>query len=121
MKNKKYFLITILALMISAACFADSDPNPIPVDRLPQAARAFVKEKFPKATIVSAERELDAYECVLDNGIEIEFNLKGVWLKLLCVSLSSLRVVQANGLDNEESLDYGDDDNKEGNVWDGAW
>jgi hypothetical protein len=82
MKNKKYFLITILALLISAACFADSDPNPIPVDRLPQAARAFVKEKFPKATIVSAERELDAYECVLDNGIEIEFNLKGVWLKL---------------------------------------
>lgn len=82
MKNKKYFLITILALMISAACFADSAPNPIPVDRLPQAARAFVKEKFPKATIVSAERELDAYECMLDNGIEIEFNLKGVWLKL---------------------------------------
>jgi len=41
--------------------------------------------------------------------------------QMLCGSLSSLRVVQASGLDDEESLDYGDDDNKEGNVWDGAW
>ena len=41
--KKKYFLITILALMMSAVCFADSDTRPIPVGRLPQAARAFVK------------------------------------------------------------------------------
>lgn len=80
--KKKYFLITILALMISAVCFADSDTRPIPVGRLPQAAKAFVKQNFPNAAIVSAEREVDAFECMLDNGLELEFNLKGVWLKI---------------------------------------
>lgn len=82
MNKKRYFLITILALMTSAICFADSDFYPIPVERLPQTAKAFVKEEFPNASIVSAEREVDAYECMLDNGIEIEFNLKGVWQKI---------------------------------------
>lgn len=82
MNKKKYFLTTILALMVSAICFADSEFNYIPVERLPQSAKAFVKEEFPDAVIVSAEREFDAFECMLDNGIEIEFDLKGVWLKI---------------------------------------
>lgn len=30
-------------------------------------------------------------------------------------------VVQGNGLDSGESLDYGDGDKKEGNAWTDAW
>lgn len=80
--NKKYFLITILALMMSFVCCTGSDSKPIPAERLPQATKAFVNEKFPNAAVVSAKREVDAYVCMLDNGLEIEFNLKGVWLKI---------------------------------------
>ena len=82
MINKKYFLITILALTMSAVCFAGSYSNPTFAKRLPQPAKVFIKEKFHNATIVSAKREVDAYVCRLNNGIEIEFNLKGVWLKI---------------------------------------
>ena len=36
--------------------------------------------------------------------------------------LLALSSVQSNGLDMEESLDYGDTDgNKEKNIWDEAW
>ncbi|MBR2184808.1 MAG: PepSY-like domain-containing protein [Prevotella sp.] len=80
MKQTKIFLITILTLVMSAVCFADS--NPIPADRLPHAAKSFIKKEFANAKIVYAERESDAYDCRLDNGIEIEFDLKGVWLKI---------------------------------------
>lgn len=66
--------------MVSAVCFADS--NPIPAEKLPHAAQSFIKKKFAKAKIVYAERETDAYECRLDNGVDIEFDLKGVWLKM---------------------------------------
>ena len=51
-KNKKYFLITILALIMSVVCCAGSDSKPIPAERLPQPAKVFIKEKFHNATIV---------------------------------------------------------------------
>lgn len=80
MKQTKIFLITILALMMSVVCFADS--NPIPAERLPQAAKAFIKKEFANAKVLRAERETDAYMCRLDNDIDIEFNLKGTWIKM---------------------------------------
>lgn len=66
--------------MMSTVCFADS--NPIPAERLPQAAKSFIQKEFANAKIVYAERDTDGYDCKLDNGIEIEFNLKGVWTKI---------------------------------------
>lgn len=80
MKQTRFFLIFILTLMMSTVCFADS--NPIPAERLPHAAKTFIKKQFPNAKIEYAERESDGYDCRLDNGIEIEFNLKGVWTKM---------------------------------------
>ena len=80
MKQTRIFLITLLTLMMSTVCFADS--NPIPAERLPQAAKAFIQKQFPNAKIEYAERDTDGYDCRLDNGIEIEFNLKGVWTKM---------------------------------------
>lgn len=38
--------------------------------------------------------------------------------QLLAVSLASVR---SSGLDEEESLEYGDGDNKEKSLWDDAW
>lgn len=35
--------------------------------------------------------------------------------------VASLTGVQSTGLDTEESLEYGDGDNKEKNLWDDAW
>ena len=80
MKQTRIFLITLLTLMMSTVCFADS--NPIPAERLPHAAKAFIQKQFPNAKIEYAERDTDGYGCRLDNGIEIEFNLKGVWTKI---------------------------------------
>ena len=34
---------------------------------------------------------------------------------------ASVKGVQANGLDAEESLDYGDGNGKEKDLWDEAW
>lgn len=80
MKQARVFLTIILTILMSTVCFADS--NPIPAERLPHAAKSFIKKEFPNAKIVYAERETDGYDCRLDNGIEIEFNLKGVWTKM---------------------------------------
>jgi hypothetical protein len=44
---------------------------------------------------------------------------EGAIVQMVCTSLSS---VASTGLDNEESLDYGDTSgNKEKNIWDEAW
>jgi len=80
MKQKKFFLIMIFTLMLSVPCFADT--NPIPAERLPYAAKSFIKKSFPKAKILQATRDTDAFGCRLDNGIEMEFNLKGVWTRM---------------------------------------
>ena len=46
-------------------------------------------------------------------------NVKEVGIaQLVCVSLQS---VNSNGLDTNESLNYGDEEAKVKNVWDDAW
>lgn len=80
MKQIRFFLITMLTLLMSTECFADS--NPIPAERLPQAAKSFIQKEFANAKIEYAERDMDGYLCRLDNGIDILFNLKGVWTKM---------------------------------------
>jgi len=80
MKQTRIFLILILTFLMSTVCFADS--NPIPAERLPHAAKSFINKEFANAKIEYAERDMDGYLCRLDNGIEIEFNQKGVWTKM---------------------------------------
>ena len=48
----------------------------------------------------------------------IEIDSTDMREQLLAASLAS---VQSSGLDAEESLEYGDGDNKEKNLWDDAW
>ncbi|MBR2150348.1 MAG: PepSY-like domain-containing protein [Prevotella sp.] len=80
MRQTRFFLIMILALMVSALSFAES--NPIPAERLPVAAKSFIKKSFAKAKVVNATRDHDGYACRLDNGIDLEFNAKGTWTKM---------------------------------------
>lgn len=48
----------------------------------------------------------------------IEIDSTDMREQLLAASLAS---VQSSGLDEEESLEYGDGDNKEKSLWDDAW
>lgn len=80
MKQTKTFLLALLALMMSAAAFADD--TPIPVELLPAEAKTFVSKNFPQANIIYAEKDWNSYECRLNNGVKIEFNKKGSWKKI---------------------------------------
>jgi len=82
MKQMKFFLLTLLSLMVSTVAFADD--KPIPVEQLPAAAKTFVSKNFKGQKIAFAEKDRDSYECRLANGAEIEFTRKGEWKKVDC-------------------------------------
>lgn len=82
MKHAKFFLLALLCLFVSASSCADDEP--IPADRLPAAAKAFVQANFPEAKIIYAEKDGNSYECRLNDGIQIEFDKKGNWKKVDC-------------------------------------
>ena len=80
MKHVKFFLMALICLMTSVACNADD--KMIPVEKLPAAAKDFVKQEFPGKKIIYAEKDWNSYECRLDDGTKIEFNKKGTWKKV---------------------------------------
>lgn len=85
MKHVKFFLMALICLMTSVACNADD--KMIPVEKLPAAAKDFVKQEFPgkKIIFVQVDRGLKkTYEVRLGDGTEIDFNKKGVWDKVDC-------------------------------------
>ena len=61
-------------------CYADD--RPIPVEKLPAAAKEFVKTHFPKSKIIYAEKDWKRYETRLNDGTEIDFDSKGNWDKV---------------------------------------
>ena len=63
-------------------CYADD--RPIPVEKLPAAAKEFVKTHFPKSKIIYAEKDWKRYETRLNDGTEIDFDSKGNWDKVDC-------------------------------------
>ena len=69
-----------MCLLVSTAAFADD--TPIPVEKLPAAAKEFVQTNFPEAKIIYAEKDWNSYECRLNDGTKIEFNKKGSWKKV---------------------------------------
>ena len=82
MKQVKFFLTSLLCLVISNTAMAVE--KPIPVDQLPDAAKAFVQTHFPQRKIMLAEKDWNSYECRLDDGTKIEFNRKGSWKEVDC-------------------------------------
>ena len=61
-------------------CYADD--RPIPVEKLPAAAKEFVKTHFPKSKIIYAEKDWKRYETRMNDGTEIDFDSKGNWDKV---------------------------------------
>ena len=86
MRSIKFFLTALVALMMSAVCFADD--RPIPVEQLPAAAKTFVKQYFPEATIAYAQIDVEMakteYEARLSDGTKVEFDAQGNWIKVDC-------------------------------------
>lgn len=78
----------------------DKDDQDIAVSELPQMIRDYIATNYPNNTIIEAEREDDnTFEVSLNNGVELEFDSDGTFLK----------AEDHNG-DNDDDDDYDDDD-----------
>lgn len=87
---KKFFLgmLAAIALIGMQSCengVAFGNINP---DKLPNAAKSFIKQYFPDQTILSAEKEKDdgqiVYEATLSDGTELDFDANGEWTEVDC-------------------------------------
>ncbi len=76
---KKAVMIAIMAAVAAAALFAD---RIVPVDSIPQAAKALIAEHFPGRTAQFAEADFNEYEVQLNDGTEIQFSGSGDWQEI---------------------------------------
>lgn len=86
MKITHLLMTALVAIATSAVCLADD--RPIPVEQLPAAAKAFVKEHFPENPIVYAKIDIEMqkteYEARLNDGSKVEFDEQGNWKEVDC-------------------------------------
>ncbi|MCQ2285595.1 MAG: PepSY-like domain-containing protein [Bacteroidales bacterium] len=75
--------ISFLVLTICAAC---SREHTVTVDQLPQVAEQFIKTHFSEYNISAIMKDFDSYEVIFSNGYKIEFDRKGNWEEVDCVS-----------------------------------
>ena len=85
---KKLFLVGIFAMLFSAVGFA-ADKYSIDRNDLPEAAREFLTEYFPKAKVgmIKVDSHLlkkTDYDVKLVNGTKIEFDNAGRWTEVDC-------------------------------------
>lgn len=87
MKTISKILVAVATLFVSSTLVSCKDVI-ITADNLPVSAQAFLKEFFPDNAVsyVKKDKEIakTTYEVVLQNGIEIEFNSKGLWDNVDC-------------------------------------
>jgi hypothetical protein len=99
MKHVKLFVMALVCLFVSAACFADD--KMIPVEQLPATVKTFIKQHFPQKTILYAEKDSEIrgvkYEVRLNDGTEVNFDKKGNWDKIDCkrVAVPAVFIPQA--------------------------
>lgn len=91
MKRMRLLFIALLSMMVTSVAFADD--KPIPVEKLPAAARTFVDNNFPGKKILYAEKDWNSYECRLDDGTKIDFTSKGEWKQVDCHGMSAVPAV----------------------------
>ena len=91
MKRMRLLFIALLSMMVTSVAFADD--KPIPVEKLPAAARTFVDTNFPGKKILYAEKDWNSYECRLDDGTKIDFTSKGEWKQVDCHGMSAVPAV----------------------------
>lgn len=82
---KKIMILFAAVLCISAV---RAEGRPITADRLPQAARQFVKEYFPTQKMAYAKVDSGMfdteYEVAFENGSKVEFFKNGEWKEVDC-------------------------------------
>lgn len=87
MKKSTLFLAALLCMMMQSVSTFARD-RIIPTEQLPAAALTFIQENFPGEGITYAKKDFDngrkQYEVRLNNGIQLDFNKKGVWDKVDC-------------------------------------
>ena len=91
MKRMRLLFIALLSMMVTSVAFADD--KPIPVEKLPAAAKTFVDTNFPGKKILYAEKDWNSYECRLDDGTKIDFTSKGEWKQVDCHGMSAVPAV----------------------------
>lgn len=72
------FLIAILGSTLLYSC-DDDDDEVIGSDSLPSAAKAFIQQYYPAASIINTTKDKDDYEVTLSEGTRIDFNKSGEW------------------------------------------
>lgn len=74
-------ILIISAALFMFAAIAKADDKPISADKLPEAARTFLKTNYPAENILYATREdglvYPDYEVTLANGVHVEFYSDG--------------------------------------------
>ena len=91
MKRMRLLFIALMSMMVTSVAFADD--KPIPVEKLPAAARTFVDTNFPGRKILYAEKDGRTYECRLDDGTKVDFTSKGEWKQVDCHGMSAVPAV----------------------------
>ena len=73
--------MTISAALFFFAAIAVADDRPIGFDRLPEAAKTFLKANFPSVNILYASKDDDLfypdYSVALENGVRLDFYNNG--------------------------------------------
>ena len=82
--KKIKFVLSILLGLTAFSVITRADGRIIPPEKLPAAARQFVQQTFPEATILFAQKDGIEYEVRLNDGTEITFDRKGKWDKVDC-------------------------------------
>ncbi len=88
MKKASRIILAALLSMASLAASVSCGDRIVTLDKLPDAAQAFIKEHFSEVAVsyVKQDREnlVSTYEVVLQDGTQLEFNSKGEWDKVDC-------------------------------------
>ena len=94
MKNRFGIAVLMAACLLMTGgmtgCSNDDDNDDletvINVNRLPDAARAFINTYYPSATVRSVMRDVDdgivVYEVDFTNGHEVTFDSRGEWIEV---------------------------------------
>ncbi len=60
----------------------DGKRAPIPTSFIPEKILAYIKRSFPNNSVVKIEKDKKKYEVEISNGLELEFDIDGNFLKI---------------------------------------
>lgn len=60
----------------------DSKLNPVPAKIVPASIHAYIRKSFPNNNIVQISKSSRKYEAELTNGVDLEFNNKGQFVRI---------------------------------------